>query len=61
MEQWTGRIEEVVEDIRTWARATIEAGRRDGKVQPPHGWTASEVDASRPVELSADESRPTAW
>ena len=61
MEQWTGRIEEVVEDIRTWARATIEAGRRDGSVQPPHGWTTSEVGASGAAELSADESRPAAW
>jgi len=53
MEQWTGRIEEVVEDIRTWARATIEAGRREGRVQPPHDWTDGEVDAGRSAELSA--------
>ena len=53
VEQWTGRIEEVVEDIRTWARATIEAGRRDGSVRAPHGWTDSEVDANKSPELSA--------
>lgn len=42
--QWEGRLEDVVEDIRTWARDTIEMGRRDGSVVPPPGWTERERD-----------------
>jgi 1-acyl-sn-glycerol-3-phosphate acyltransferase len=42
--EWDGRLEEVVEDIRTWARDTIELGRRDGSVVPPPGWTEYERD-----------------
>jgi 1-acyl-sn-glycerol-3-phosphate acyltransferase len=42
---WKGRIEEVVEEIRTWAAETITAGRLDGSVPPPPDWTATERDA----------------
>lgn len=41
-EAWVGRIENAVEEIRTWARETIETGRRDGSVSPPPGWTDGE-------------------
>jgi 1-acyl-sn-glycerol-3-phosphate acyltransferase len=41
---WKGRIEDVVEEIRTWAAETITTGRRDGSVPPPPGWSAGEQD-----------------
>ena len=43
-EAWAGRLDRAVEDIRTWARETIETGRRDGSVPPPTGWTDGEPD-----------------
>jgi 1-acyl-sn-glycerol-3-phosphate acyltransferase len=39
-EAWTGRVEDVVEEIRTWAADTIKAGRCDGSVPPPPNWPA---------------------
>jgi 1-acyl-sn-glycerol-3-phosphate acyltransferase len=47
--EWNGRIEEVVEEIRTWADETINAGRRDGSVPPPLLWTEAASE-----QLSAD-------
>lgn len=44
VEVWAGRLDEAVEEIRTWARATIERGREDGSVPPPDGWRAGERD-----------------
>ena len=41
---WEGRLEDVVEEIRTWARESIERGRRDGSVVPPPGWSDVEQD-----------------
>lgn len=43
-EAWVGRLDSVVEEIRAWARETIETGRRDGRVPPPTGWTDGELD-----------------
>ena len=40
---WSGRIEEVIKEIRTWADETICAGRRDGSVPPPRDWTSPET------------------
>ena len=42
--EWEGRLEDVVEEIRTWARERIETGRRDGSVVPPTGWSDIEQD-----------------
>jgi 1-acyl-sn-glycerol-3-phosphate acyltransferase len=42
-ELWHGRLDEVVEEIRTWADETIRAGRRDGSVPPPRHWTPAEA------------------
>ena len=44
-EVWNGRIEDVVEEIRTWALETIAMGRRDGSVPPPPDWTVTERDS----------------
>ena len=43
-ESWTGRLDEAIEEIRSWACATIERGRRDGSVPPPIGWREDEPD-----------------
>lgn len=40
-EAWENRLDEAVEEIRRWARETIETGRRDGSVPPPDGWIYS--------------------
>ena len=40
-EAWNGRIEEVVEEIRTWAANSLQAGRCDGSVPPPPNWVAA--------------------
>jgi len=40
VEAWEGRIEAVVEEIRTWAADTIASGRGDGGAQPTH-WSAA--------------------
>jgi 1-acyl-sn-glycerol-3-phosphate acyltransferase len=42
-EVWKGRLDEVVEEIRTWASDTITAGRRDGSVPPPAEQEAAEI------------------
>lgn len=34
-EEWAGRVDEVVEEIRTWAAEVIAEGRRDGSVPVP--------------------------
>ncbi len=52
-ESWTGRLEAAVEDIRVWARKTIECGRCDGSVPPPIGWSKGEAD----LEASVSGSR----
>ena len=49
---WKGRIEDVVEEIRTWAAETIQAGRRDGSVPPPPDWTATERDGGAAPRVS---------
>lgn len=38
-EQWRGRLDEVVEDVRLWTHEIIERGRATGAVPPPPGWT----------------------
>lgn len=54
-ETWVGRLDSVVEEIRTWARETIETGRRDGSVPPPTGWTDGEPDTgASPTGCAAD-------
>jgi 1-acyl-sn-glycerol-3-phosphate acyltransferase len=37
-EEWTGRLDEAIDEIRNWTYQTIENGRRDGGVPPPIGW-----------------------
>jgi len=44
-EVWNGRIEDVVEEVRTWAAETIARGRRDGSVPPPADWVVNERDS----------------
>jgi 1-acyl-sn-glycerol-3-phosphate acyltransferase len=44
-EMWNGRIEDVVEEVRTWAAETIAKGRRDGSVPPPADWAVNERDS----------------
>jgi 1-acyl-sn-glycerol-3-phosphate acyltransferase len=49
---WKGRIEDVVEEIRTWAAETITTGRREGSVPPPSDWTDTERDSGAAQTVS---------
>ena len=44
-EVWGGRLNSVVEEIRAWARETIETGRRDGSVPSIPNRTEGEPDS----------------
>jgi len=54
-EAWAGRLETVVEEIRIWARETIEKGRRDGSVPPPAGWMEGERELPACPEVLLEE------
>jgi 1-acyl-sn-glycerol-3-phosphate acyltransferase len=52
---WDDRLEEVVEEIRTWASETIVQGRRDGTVPPPAGWIDEQLDSCVLANAIADD------
>ena len=49
---WKGRVEDVVEEIRNWAAATLATGRRDGSVPPPPDWTVTDRDSDAAPTVS---------
>jgi 1-acyl-sn-glycerol-3-phosphate acyltransferase len=51
-EEWNGRVEDVVAEIRCWAARTIARGRCDGSVPPPADWTAEQDSEGIPTSIA---------